>query len=493
VKYVICHGALVRPAAKFPRGATAIGFYVNRLGELLPQSATAPIIQQNQRPAMYVDSPNCSEMALTPLSPEDRASIRMSLGPHADSPDIILLGESKTLSVLVAELGQDELRMITCTGAQGAPRTVVTEEVLPGIRMESRPPRMAERPEQQELDHISSQLVYKRRISAQSVAAYLGELGEKSAALWQMGPVTNAIMTEWAVTQRTAITGEPNSWVDTIYQIVTMRDGLAAFFADTRWSQFPDFFADAKARLALVHGYLTVWPDCVRRFAVIYEQNPRFDTVRHYLNHPGIDNGVRTNVRRYEKILLAWQWQAALKPDDITTWHNYLTAVQALDAGELAGLRLLANVDDTASWMATCAVGWPDFAGQWTVVRSRYDATVAPLLVEQSQRNGTLWNLLNPPANQPMAETYADAMDFAPTDANTVGQVPAGNPKLRCVTCGSDTVHEAVSEDTASRDHQGVRVCVGCGALIGSYDNFAGFACTGCRTIAMAHTGCLAT
>ena len=146
MKYVVCHGALL-PGQTFDRGGTEIGFYVNNFGEVLPQSASVPIVRDRQLPPKVVRTQSCPDLQLSPLTQRDWGVFTQALGQYAASPEIYLLPTAKRLSALVAELGEDELRMITCTAIEDAPRQARSEEVLPGIVVDIPAVRRTERPE----------------------------------------------------------------------------------------------------------------------------------------------------------------------------------------------------------------------------------------------------------------------------------------------------------------------------------------------------------
>jgi hypothetical protein len=496
VKYVICHGALLSPAQKFDRGSTKIGFYVNALGETLSQSAAVPILREQQTPTKYVESPNCPELQLTPLAQRDWGAFTQALGPYAASPDIYLLPVATRLSALVAELGQDELRLITCTAVQGASRQARIEEVLPGIMVETPVPRMAERPENLIVDHNANQLLLKRQKSAEVAAAYLGQLGDQSAALWSKSNVTHAVMTEWAISRLPAITQDVGTWADPIWYVMHLDGGVATLHNAGQWSRFPNFGEDARARLRMINGYLTTWPDCVPQLAQIHSAEAKFESLHQYLADPAVDNAVRSNARRFvDKLLPAQQRAAAIRADNLDTWHAYLLALQGLDADDLAGLRRIVDVDRNASWMVDCAVTWDDFPRIWSVVQTRYGGTIAPLLIDRSQHNPTLRSRIDVHEHPTRStQIYADSMDFTPASSLTAGpsQVQPKMPLIFCPDCGYKVAHQPTDLATARKKHEGVRVCAGCRTVIGNYEDPAVFACTQCQSIAMAHTTCVA-
>lgn len=496
MKYVICHGVLL-PGQKFDRGRTEIGFYVNNLGELLPQSASVPIVRDRQLPLKTITTLSCPDLQLSPLTQRDWGVLTQALGPYASIPEVYSLPVAKKLSQLVAELDEDELRMITCTGVENAPRQARSEEVLPGIVVDIPAARATERPEDITVHHNARQLEFKRQNSAAAAALFIGQLGQESATLWAVNSLTHAIMTEFAIAQKAAITADAETWVDTIWYAMNVSGGLTTFTDASKYPNFPDFGAEVRARINAINGYLAAWPGCVTQLTQIYSGNNRFEYLWRYLDDPATANAVRDNAQRYRNVLVpALRKATALDAGSLDTWHAYLLALQAMNPGDLAGLRPLVDVDATARWMVECANTWTDFPRTWSIVQGNYGATIAPYLLDAGQRNETLRARIDACLHPtPTVPTYADSMDFAPTGTFTTGpaQVHASTPAIFCPRCARAVQHHSTDLATAERKHQGVRMCAGCQVVINPYEDPAAFACGRCESIAFAHTGCLAT
>jgi hypothetical protein len=205
----------------------------------------------------------------------------------------------------------------------------------------------------------------------------------------------------------------------------------------------------------------------------------------------------------------------AVAPDSLDTWDAYLRAVQQLGEADLAVLRAAVNADGYLSWMAELAAGWSDFNTLWTSVKSTYPNTIGMALqqaaevnhdlrtrieaADHEQDNAAYWGTTDQPAAtvHPGGIVYADGMDFAPSSRMAdSGLAEFSQGHLHCLACESSQVFSKVPDSdlaTAESRSQGVRLCPGCQAVVGSFDEQLAYACASCGDVRFVHKACLDT
>jgi len=498
MRYVICHGELANQPA-FDSGRTRIGFYVQQLGQVLLKQETITVLARSLKPTLWLTPRSSREFNLTPVRPDELFAMRQALGARADDPDIVFLDRATTLSGLVRQYGQDELRMITCTAAEGAPRVASQEELLPGIVVDFSPPAESRNNESVRIDHQVGQLLLKRQKSAAQAGAYITELGAEAAEFWVSSTVTTALMVEWQVQRQQPVTADVSSWLNTLYWVLAPLPSAASLYAGQHAGIYPGYGDDLRARLTAINGFAADWPACLRQYGMAWAggADQRMVMARDYLTRPAGSPSVAANTQRFLRDYLPLRVGAeAFAENDLASWHAYLEALQSLSTADRVGLDALVNTDAYPPVMANWAVAQQGgFGAFWSKVTSEYPGTVAPLLREAARSNAQLRQLIEA-ADQGLQTArrpvQADAMDFGPSPSLAAPRRPldANAPRLHCVSCNRVGPHNPLAAPQFASQHQGVRVCRGCGQLVGE-DSFAAFGCQECGNVSFLHQRCL--
>lgn len=493
MRYVVCHGTLV-PNEEFNRGKVVIGFYVNSFGELLPQSAAVPIVRDGEEPRKKIKNLMCPEMWLEPLALHERDAFTHELGASAGRTDIHLVSASTTLSALVAELSEDELRLITCTASADAPRGPTVVTLRPGIEMEVAGPQSTERAKDPIRDFNINQFLLKRKLTAEDAGTFLRKLpADQRDVLWTASEVTAMLMNELSIAALPDVTDDVNSWVDTIFYVMGTKGGLATYTKPEAMERFPGFGAAARERLEKINNVLRVWPTCATRLAEIYDGDQRFERVWAYLEDQSTEQAVQDCATYYRNVIAPVRRCAAkLSAGNLDTWRDYARVLQDVDTGGMAGLTLFVDVAATRTWMVQCANGWQDFPATWSIVQQHYSATIEPLLREASQHDDTLRAKIDSaeaqPTTDPPTETAAEATAESATEPGTEpAAVQPNPPAIACPQC----THPTTPTDPVAAETTGDRTCAVCQFAIDVHDEVAAFVCTSCQAVAFTHQACI--
>lgn len=497
MRYVICHGNLPQDRATFKSSPVKVGFYVQQLGQGLPQSEVVNIIMNSMAPTRPQPQDWCPEAILVPLEPPEVKSLTLALGPNMSRPDIYVLPAPCKLSELVVQMGEDELRMITCTKVVGATGKIETIEVLPGIKMDFLPPAQYQSESlTANMDRVA-QLRKARAQSASAAAQYLSKLGEDSAALWQTN--VHPIMTEWAIGTLPPITDDPASWVDTVWYATANPSTYMALWNGA--PDYPQFGEQARQRLNAIGTLVASWPASAYALArVFFNSDTKFDVLREWACNLDAGSAAGKNVKTFiEKLIPCKKLSDALKPADLESWHRYLQATQALSDTELAGLKYIVSVDEWLKWMADIAAQWVNFHASWSTVLNEYPATIAPVLKGAAnaalQSNIKLYDewlerTVVPSVQVQTGPVYADGMDFAPAPrANTSSQT-ASQFSAYCPRCQRRAGDKQIDIATAEREVTGIRVCPECTQVVSDYETKVAYECRQCDAILICHSDC---
>jgi hypothetical protein len=473
---------------------------VQQLGQGLPQSEVVDIIKKSSVPTKPQPPDRCPEAILVPLAEEEFKSLSLALGPYMNRADIYVLPAPCKLSELVQMLREDELRMITCTKVVGATGGIQTIEVLPNIKMDILPPSPYQSKTLSANTDKAAELVRQRRRSAAAAAAYLSNLGEESAPLWQTR--VHPIMAEWAIGTRPPITDDPASWVDPVWDATSKGETYMSLINGI--SDFPQFGEEARQRLAAICAFVAPWPTSAYTLSrVFFNTDVKFRGLETFLCNLDVNSAAGKNVKTFvERLIPCKKLSDALKPADLESWHRYLQAVHSLSDAELAGLRYVVSVDDWVKWMAEVAAQWTNFHATWSMVLSEYPATIAAVLKQATgnatlQANITLYDdwlarMVVPPVQVQTGSVYADGMDFAPTARANRSTQARAQFSAYCPQCQGRTADKQMDITTAEREVTGIRVCPECAEVISDYQTKVAYVCQRCDSILICHSDCCA-
>jgi hypothetical protein len=466
MRYVICHGEFPKPSTTFVSSAN-IGLFVRNVGDPLPQIEAVQILLYGKQPTHWMDTKKADDLWLTPIAHHEWFALNQALGNDVvrDANPHFLDGPT-TLSALVTQLNDTELRMITCTvgGPTQTHQSDLVQEDKFGKRVKL--------------------LLRERLISAAAAAKYLEGLKEGARTFWLGNPDVYEIMTEWAVTALPPITDNLASWVDTLAYL-TARDGLAAQMYGGGQYGFPNYGQDLRARIDAINGYLVDWPDCVWRMDFATQNHNGFHLIRGYLDNPVGRDAARVTqfwrmVNDEFKPLVAKA--TAMQAGGPPAWRDYLQALAAVDNQRRAGLVKILDLTGWEQFLVTTANNWPDFPTSWRDIVTNYGTTIAPLL--RASTDATLQSRIAAAEAPPPVQQQAPVAVVQPVVAQPVRY------QVYCESCDGGTPHEAV----VAMDIDGeVEDCQGCSQTVGSSDARTSLECQTCQSRLWVHNNCLAS
>lgn len=417
MRYVICHGELPPDGATFVTTVN-VGIYVGKVGEELPQITAVDILMNDRAPSGWLNPAKCEDLRLTQITQQEWFALERALGPTLKARNPHFLSAPTTLSSLVKDLNETELRMITCTVDTTNPTAPPT---LPA-----------------DFTKRATGLFEARKKSAGEAKKYIESLGEDARALWLGDDVMHGIMTEWWVAELRPITDNVASWMDTL-SYLRARNGFAdkIYNADDGGYGFPGFGADAQARIDAINKYLTDWPVCLQRMDQLFRgSDPGFNVIKDYLKNPV--GGQKATVAQYWTLLCDVLRPVVVKAEatnsgTLQSFHEYLLAFGALSTQQQGWITAILNVSAYESFIVDSAKAWPDFRGTWAQVVSNYDATLGNFLRGRNdvQLNGLISAAVTPTSN-PMVTTPQSAPMTTTTQTGY---------QARCARCSSEQPH----------------------------------------------------
>lgn len=465
MRYVICHGEYPKDDATFGSTAT-IYIYVDNVGDALSQSKAVDILLMGTRPTRELDRKKCPDLRLTPIEPHERFALDQALGSVVQTQNVHFLSGSTPLSDLVAQLNDNEIRLITCT--VGGPTQGHSSDKVAQGKFEGR----------------ATGLYKARQASADRAKAYIAELKDAARAMWLADEVMYGIMTEWAVAALPPITDQIDSWADTLAYL-TARPGLLKDLYFGGSLGFPDYGKDVRARIDAVNTHLTQLPACVGRMNRAYHKDPKYEGIRQYVQGPV--GGGATEVTRIATIMWYELWPVITKANEMRTvagpvgWHGYLQVLGALDNEKRSWLAVILDLPAQDAYIVAMACASTDFGATWRDVVTNYAATVEPFL--RASTDNTLRHLIG------QAATPA----VQPVPAVVTTTVTTTDPlyKARCAACQDTRDHREATDrmDDTSADQR----CPGCVNTIGSADEVTTLACLTCNGVCLVHVDCLAS
>ncbi|MFK0230836.1 hypothetical protein ACIQUL_34260 [Streptomyces sp. NPDC090303] len=410
----------------------------------------------------------------------------------AGRADVLFVERPTTLSELVGALREDELRMIACTGAEGASRTE-GREVVAGITVEHLGVKTSRTSLGIMVDHHINQFLLTRKRNAEAASAYVDRLDEEVRGSMWVHPHTSALMLEREVARLEPVTEHPGSWVNLLHWVNTHRASAEVLFQG-RAQQYPGFGDDLRERITAVNGRAADWPHSARLLGEVWSENPAWEAIRYYLHDhplgaPGLTALTQHFVREYLPLRNLVQ---ALRPDDLATWDAFLRRLAELPSPEerqAAGGVI--SVEDCLRWMARVTVSSDDFDVLWQHIMILYPTTVGAALTEHGALDPELGRLIkrydaryHPPA---FVLTDADGMEIG---TDRIDPLMAANRivELPCARCRSVTVHQMYETDEWASSE--AALCPMCHRPTQNDGSGVPYACQSCETHTRVHVTC---
>ncbi|MFJ5646304.1 hypothetical protein [Streptomyces sp. NPDC093223] len=489
MRYIIAHGELT--TGRFNAGPTQVGFFVRRLGQLLPKSEAAPFVVGRRLPILWENAEDCQDMRLSPLSPTERSAMQAAIA--GERPDVLFVERSTTLRELVGFLGEDELRMIACTGAEGASRTA-GREVVAGITVEHLGVESSRTSISTMVDHHVNQFLLTRKRNAAAAWAYVDRLDEDVRGSMWVHPSTSALMLEREIARLEPVTDQLGSWVALLHWVNAHRVSAELLFQGR--AQFPGFGEDLRARIEAVNAQAMAWPYSARLFGEAWSDNPAWEAIKYYLHdRPLGAPGLAALTQRFVSEYLPLRDMVhALRPDDLDTWDAFLRRLAELPSQEdRAAVDGVVNVEDCLRWMADISVRSDDFDMLWQHILSVYPTTVGAALTEQGATDPELRRLIErydadyrPPA---VGVMDADGMEIDTDRIDPTMTATAGaETELPCPRCRYVTVHQVGEADVWTGSQ--AALCPVCHRPAQDDEPGVPYVCRACGDFTRVHTTC---